>query len=856
MKRVILLLSSLVPAFTFAQFTGRVVNEKNEGIPYASVAVKNSAAGGNADSLGRFSFTAPDKFPFTLVATSVGFKPNEITIRSSGTNNVTIILEALFQTDTVVITSRRRREVLQDVPIPITVIGGTQIDESGAFNVTRVKEVIPSVQMYTSNPRNTGVNIRGIGSPFGLTNDGLDPGVGFYIDGVYMARPAVATLDFIDVEQIEVLRGPQGTLFGKNTTSGAFNIITRKPSFKPGAVFETSFGNYGFVQAKASVTGPFSRKIAGRFSFTGSQRDGTVYNQRTRRYINDINNLGFKGQVLYKPSDNVSVTFAGDFSRQRPDGYAQVVAGVVTTQRAAYRQFNAIIADLGYTLPSQNAFDRVVDHDTPWNSGNDLGGVSANVDIKLGRSTLTSTTAWRYWDWDPSNDRDFTGLQALAKSQNPSKHTNWSQEIRYAGEFSSRLSGVIGLFALGQEVKTNGTEESGNAQWRFSKSTTSSLWETPGLFEGYGIYTKASIKSLSAAAFANIDWEVVKGFHVLPGIRFNYDQKDVKYNRVARGGLDTATYNGSTADKTTLQGFKNGVYSSQAYTADADENNLTYQLTLAYRPGKRLNVFATYSTSFKPVGVNVAGLPTVNGQPALDLAVIRPEYDKHYEIGIKTTPTDNFTFNVTFHNSDIKDYQTNVQAAQLGVNRGYIANAEKVNVHGLEVDANLRANSHFSFYGALAYTDGKYKKFTNAPLPLEETGATQNGQQLAFKDVSGGPLPGISKWAGSLGGEFSTPAVFLGNVSKFFIALDGFYRSSFSSSASPSRFLNVDEYALFNGRIGFKANKGLSIYVWGRNLFDKDYHEQLLVAGGNAGHYASVPGDPGTYGITLRYAFQ
>jgi iron complex outermembrane receptor protein len=98
--------------------------------------------------------------------------------------------------------------------------------------------------------------------------------------------------------------------------------------------------------------------------------------------------------------------------------------------------------------------------------------------------------------------------------------------------------------------------------------------------------------------------------------------------------------------------------------------------------------------------------------------------------------------------------------------------------------------------------------------------------------------------------------VFLGNVSRFFIALDGFYRSSFSSSASPSAFLNVDEYALANGRIGFKANKGLSIYFWGRNLFDKDYHEQLLVAGGNAGHYASVLGDPRTYGVTLRYALQ
>ncbi|RZM17865.1 MAG: TonB-dependent receptor, partial [Pedobacter sp.] len=296
--------------------------------------------------------------------------------------------------------------------------------------------------------------------------------------------------------------------------------------------------------------------------------------------------------------------------------------------------------------------------------------------------------------------------------------------------------------------------------------------------------------------------------------------------------------------------LKNGVYSSQAYVADADETNLTYQLTLAYRPSKRLNTFATYSTSFKPVGVNVAGLPTVNGQPALDLAVIKPEYDKHYEVGVKTTLLKNLTVNVTVHNSDIKDYQTNVQAAELGVNRGYIANADKVNVKGFEADANFRANSNFSFYGAATFTEAKYVKFTNAPLPLEETGAT-----VSFKDVSGGPLPGVSKWAGSLGGEYSTPALFLGHVSRFFIGLDGFYRSSYSSSASPSAFLNIDGYTLANGRIGFKATEGLSAYIWGRNLFNKDYHEQLLVAGGNAGHYASVLGDPRTFGLTVRYSF-
>lgn len=846
MKRIILFLGFFFPVLVFAQFTGRVVNEKNEGVPYASVIVKNTTVGTTTDSIGSFTLPAIEKFPFTLVVSYTGFESEQRVIRNSDVNNIVVRLQSLYQRDTVVVTSRRRREVLQDVPIPVTVITASQVEDAGAFNVNRVKEFVPSVQLYSSNPRNTGINIRGLGSPFGLTNDGLDPGVGFYVDGVYYARPAAATFDFIDVERLEVLRGPQGTLFGKNTTSGAFNITTRKPSFTPGANFEASYGNYGYLQAKASITGALSKKFAARVSFSGTQRDGVIENIVTEKYVNDINNIGFRAQLLYKPSDNTSITLAADDSRQRPDGYAQVVAGVVQTKRAAYRQFNAIIGDLGYTLPSLNAFDRKIDHDTPWRSGNDLGGASLTLDTKIGPGTLTSTTAWRYWTWDPSNDRDFTGLQALAKSQNPAKHKNWSQEVRYAGEFSSRLSGVVGLFLIDQEVKIDGTEESGSAQWRFSQSSTSDKWKTPGLFEGYGIYTKASIKSLSAAAFANFDWEITNGLHFQPGVRFNYDKKDVDYNRIAAGGLQTTD--------STLLALKNSVYSSQSYVADADENNLTYQLTLSYRANKRINTFVTYSTSYKPVGVNVAGLPTIGGKPATDLAVIKPEDVKNIEVGVKTTPFNNFTLNLALFNTEIKDYQTNVQSPELGVNRGYIANAEKVRVRGAEVDANIKANDHFTFYGAVAYTDAKYVKFTNAPLPLEETGLSKDGVQVAFKDISGGVLPGISKWAGSLGGEFSTAAAFLGKAGKFFVAFDGYSRSSFSSSPSPSAYLNISDYTLLNGRLGFRSNNGLSVFVWGRNLLDKDYYEQLLPAGGNAGHYAGVLGDPRTYGVTLRYS--
>lgn len=844
MKYIFLAAGYLFPVLAFAQFTGRVVNENNNGIPYASVTVKKTATGTVTDSLGRFSFdTKQQSYPFSLVVSSAGYESRELLIRNGNVNNILIQLQPLYQKDTIIITSRRRREVLQNVPIPISVVTGALVEDAGAFNVNRLKELVPSVQLYSSNPRNTALNIRGQGTTYGLTNDGVEPGVGFYVDGVYYARPAAATLDFIDIERIEVLRGPQGTLFGKNTTAGAFNVITRKPGFKPGANFEVSYGNYGFIQAKAAVTGALGRKLAGRLSFSGTQRDGLIENVVTQKKTNDINNLGLRGQLLYAPSDRVELLLAGDATRQRPDGYAQVVAGVVPTQRPAYRQFEQIIADLNYNLPSRNPFDRKIDHNTTWRSGNDLGGVSLNADIKLGSGTLTSTTAWRYWKWDPSNDRDFTGLPVLTLSQAPSKHKNWSQELRYAGTFSPRLSGVFGLFAIGQNLKTDPyhTEESGAAQGRFSQSTTNPKWDTPGLFDGYGIRTISSLYTFSGAAFGQLDFAISERLHLLGGLRYNYDEKKVDFNRQTYGGMET--------DDPDLIALKKAVYTDQAFKTNTSNTNLSGLLTLAFKATSQVNTYATYSTSYKSVGLNLGGLPTENGEVMLSLATIKPEYVQHLELGIKTTPIPGTTLNLTIYNTNISDYQAQVQTAEVGVNRGYLANAEKVRIRGIEFDGNTRLSGHFSAYGALAYTEGIYVSFKNAPVPLEETGASS-----AFKDISGGSLPGISRWTASLGGEFTAPTVFWGKAGKFFIAADGYYRSGFSSSASPSKYLNIEGYTLLNARIGFRVSgNGLSAFLWSRNLLNKDYFEQLLPAAGNAGHFAAVLGDPRTFGITLRY---
>ncbi|MDI9861791.1 TonB-dependent receptor [Flectobacillus roseus] len=825
-----------------ATVSGKIVDSKtNEPLIGAAVQIKGTTNGSTTDVNGDFSLITGQKLPFSVIISFVGYLKKEVVITA---DKAEIKLdEDVSQLADVVVSSRRRQEAVQDIPIPIAVIRGAAAEDAGAFNVNRLKELVPTVQLYASNARNTTLNIRGLGSTFGLTNDGIDPGVGFYVDGVYYARPAATALDFVDIERVEVLRGPQGTLFGKNTTAGAFNITTREASFTPSASFELSYGNYGYIQAKGSISGPINKQLAARLSFSGTQRDGLLYNTKTQQNMNDINNLGTRGQLLYTPSEKVKITLIGDYTAQKPNGYGWPVAGVVTTKRAAYRQFNAIIADLNYKLPYSSAFERVVDLDTPSKADNSLGGVSANADIKIGNGTLTSTTAWRFWKWTPLNDRDYTGLPIFTISSGNSVHDQWSQELRYSGKVADNLSGVIGVFGLWQDLKSDPvqTEEAGSAQWRFAQSSTSALWKTPGLFDNFGIRTTNRIQSTSLAAFAQVDWAVNDKIHVLPGLRYNYDKKVANYKRETYGGLQTTD--------AALLALKNAVYTNQAFDTEVSESNVSGQLTLQYKASKNVNAYGTYAISYKPVGINIGGLPTANGQVLIDLAKVKPEGVTHYELGVKTRPTANSFLNIVVFNDDIKDYQTQVQTPEPGVNRGYLANAEKVQVRGVEVEGNVRL-THFTFNGSIAYTDGKYVSFTNAPVPLEEVGGAQ-----AFKDVSGGDLPGISKWTGSFGAEATTKGVFFGLKGNYFVAADVYFRSKFSSSPSPSQYLNIEGYSLLNGRLGFRASNGISIYVWGRNLANTDYYEQLLAAPGSAGQYAGILGDPRTYGVTLRYSF-
>ena len=839
----------LLPAAAMAQsgtstISGVVKDSSGAPAPGATIVIASGTARvveAVSDEQGAFRASALSPGQYRLETTLTGFETavRQVVLAADQVLTVDVTLTPAGLTDAVVVTARRSEEIAQDVPIALSVLSGRQIENSGAFNVNRLQQVAPTIQFYTTNQRNSFLNIRGLGLPFGLANDGIEVGVGMYVDGVFHSRPAAATLDFVDVERLEVLRGPQGTLFGKNTTAGALNITTRAPNFsRKEADFELSYGSLDFVQFKGSITGPLTDKIAGRLSFSITDREGTLTNVRTGEDVNTLNNNGVRGQLRFLPSSGLSVTLAGDYTRQRPNGFAPVVAGIAPTRRPANRQFPQIAADLGYALPSTNPFERVIDTDTQWQGQQDYGGASLTADWQLGHGLLTAIASWRSWKWGPSNDRDFTGLPVTVISGAPSLQDQWTQEIRYAGEVSSNLDYVVGLFGFQQTLDGSITLESGSAAARWNLNPSSAGWDTPGLLDGYGQRATVAMRNTSAALFGQLQWRLTDRLRVLPGLRYNYDRKEGDYDQSVYGGLQTTN--------SSLISLQRSIYAPAAYKADVSDNNLSGQLTVTYEVSEAVSSYATYATAFKSVGLNVAGgLPIIpaTGLPDPTAAIVRPEDERHVEFGVKTSPFPGVTANVSVYNTDVKDYQTTVFGGDPSALRGYLANAEKVRVRGVEFDGTARLSSRLLLYTAATFADGKNLVFTKAPAALEDTGGP------AFVDISGSDLAGLSRWAFSLGADYGVP---VGEGREITAGFDSSYRTSFSSNPTPSQYLVIDGYGLLNTRIGFRKANAWSVTLWARNLLDKNYYEMLNPVGGNTGIYVGFLGDPRTFGVTLR----
>ena len=745
----------------------------------------------------------------------------------------------------IIVSARRRDESAQDVPIALSVIGSETLEATGNYSLTQIQQIVPSLQVFSFNPRNTNINIRGLGSNVALTNDGLENGVGFYVDNVYYGRPGQSQFDLVDLQQIEVLRGPQGTLFGKNTTSGAINITSKKPSFDPEFSGEASVGDYGYYQLRASASGGLiDDLLAIRLSGSVTERRGFLYNVTQNERAQDYSNWSVRGQLLLTPATDLELRIIGDFSRQKQNHVLNIFAGyfgtydngAVITNNFAQRAARFP----GYAFPTIDPFARRGEADGHYQSNMDGYGLSGQVDWDLGAAKLTSITAYRWWDWNPANDADSTSLPIITKAQQANRQRQFSQEIRLASDTGGAVDYVVGAYYFWQIINGKGATAYGPA---------AALWNIPTVptavgnaaLNGFAANSTSDPRTRSYALFGQVDWKVSDALTLTGGLRYTHEKKDGSFNQYHVAGVDLSTL--APAVATAALAIRNQFNPVTAYTTGFSDNSLSGLVTLSWKFSDDALAYATYSRGNKSGGLNLTNLPA-----GIDPDV-EPEKVDSYELGIKSQWLDKaVTLNLSGFWTEIRDYQTAItEQVPNTVNvRQYIANIPGVRSRGVEADLTAAPTERVSFYASAAYADTTYSDYPNAPQAPERLNLG------AIQDLTGYQLPGVPKFTYTLGGDVSAP---LGDLGGREIALYGHadysHRSSFNTSSSDSRYADVPAYGIANARIGIRTDDGFfDLSIWARNLFDKDYFQTLSAA--NTGIVTALIGEPRTIGATLR----
>jgi iron complex outermembrane receptor protein len=724
----------------------------------------------------------------------------------------------------VVITARHRTEDPQKVPVAVSVLTDQFIAKTNTLDIEQIAQLEPSVQFSFFNARNANINIRGLGNNVGLANDGLEPGVGFYVDGVYYARPAGATFDLVDLDQVEVLRGPQGTLFGKNTTAGAIDITTKAPTFTPEAIGEITGGNYGTFQAKADLSGPLvADKLAARLSFATNEHNGYLTNIYDGKGSDAERDLNLRAQVLYTPNSDIKVRIIGDYNRQISNCCDEVLAGIVRPPNG--KNFTTLAESFGYT-PVVDPFNREADTNSQIQARQEQGGVSAQVDWALPGATLTSISAWRFWNWWPANDSDYTPLSVLTEAQNGDKEDQYSQELRIASTGVHKLDYVGGLYFFDEQIHALGGSHYGNAASAFLLGAA-----VPSVVaNGYDLDFNSYYFTKSYAAYGQATWHVIPRLNITGGLRYTYDQKNGSFDQVASGG---ATLPGS------LQPLRNALGTSDVFTVNYSQGNLSGLATVSYQLTPDILTYVTYARGNKSGGLNLTQLP-----PGAS-SVIAPETIDSVEGGAKTAFFDHrLILNADLFWENDTNYQANLYNSALG--KQYLSNVPKVRSQGVEIDAQAQPINHVSLYGSLTYDDAVYASYANGVCGLENI-------TLSHCNLSGAPLAGVPRWAASAGGEVSQPLKLGSHEAETYLGVDYSFRSSLYSASTDSIYSRLPSLNLVNARLGLRsANGRWDAYVFARNLLNKSYFLFIAPGVGNTGALDGELGDPRTFGVTLR----
>jgi outer membrane receptor protein involved in Fe transport len=772
----------------------------------------------------------------------------------------------------IMVTASKRPKGLQESPVAVSVVSSKAIEQAKVMDIDDLQTLVPTLRV-TPLQRSTNTNfaIRGFGN--GTNNTGIEPSVGVFIDGVYRSRAAAQIGDLPRLQQIEVLSGPQSTLFGKNASAGVISVTTREPAYYQEGKIEAGIGNFNQKVMKGYYTNGITDNLA--FSMSGgfNTRDGYTESVSGLDDVNNKDRWNVRGQALFEPTEDVKLRLIADYSKIE-EACCTVENSINGPTTAAVRALGGMDLDETSSFAYQSALNS-----DPINNVKD-GGVSLQIDVDFDGYSFTSISAMRNNESDFMNDVDYTTLDILTEGGYTDIDT-MTQEFRLTSTGERTLEWMFGAYLFHEEVTTGDTLYYGN-DIRNYFDVLMAAGGAPGLLGGvegvYGLDPGTFFSNASAVSsdfeqdndayslFASFDYHINDQFTAIFGVSYTNDQKEVtiaQNNTDVFSSLDLATEPtlfgvpiGSIPTLApavpTLQslqflppmlGLPNGVENNKT-----DDSKTTWSLRLSYELNDNINVFATAATGFKASSWNLSrySSPFASDQAALATAGIEqpnqvyggryasPEEAKVYEIGIKTQ-FENGSFNATLFDQTIEGFQSSIF-----IGTGYVlANAGKQSTQGLEFDSNYNLTDDWSFTLAGTFLDPVYDSFEGASGLDGPT------------DLSGEKPAGIHEVSITAGVVYNFEVF---NGADGYVRADYLYESDVKVAENTPESLSR-EVNTVNASTGLAFDNGLSVQLWVRNLTNDEYLLSAFPPPIQAGSFNGYPNQPRTFGANFSYQF-
>jgi len=797
----------------------------------------------------------------------------------------------------IVVTAQKREEQLQNVPISIIVASAQLLQDTGSRDIKELQLVVPGLTVTsTSNEALTTARIRGIGTVG--DNTGLESSVGIVIDGVYRPRNGVGFGDLGELERIEVLKGPQGTVFGKNTTAGVINVVTVRPSMATEFGGELTVGNYGQFGASAMLNLSNEESAAFRLYAVGRERDGFLDVENgngPRTSDEDVTQdfYSFRAQMLFEPTESVDINFAADFTERNEE----CCAGVTLIRGPTAAIVDALAPDSGVAAVA-DPFDRVAYSNRGTESEIDDSGLSADLNWItpwLNEATLTSITAYRDWQTINGADLDYSTADIWYRDFGPDQASDgfrtWTQELRFTGS-TERFDWMGGLFYANEDLARNGqtllgsayepylstallgrvaggfppgTVNTANAATFFSQATGLPYGTS---FVGDASDDRYDQNSKSLAFFTNNTWHATDALDLTLGLRYTSEEKEVDSRfRNPNGALgcaaalaNPARVGGALAARgvpvgalgatvPTVIGFMclpwaNPLFANRNTHQELDEDEWSGTLKAAYRWNDTVMTYLSGARGYKAGGFNLDRVQSSNGTTSGAAGIVPVtdtsfpgEFVDSYELGAKTTWLDgNLLLNGALFWQDYEDFQLNSFLGTTFV----VRSVPEVTSRGVDVDLQWQTGLEgLLVQGGLTYADTEYgdDALPDADLFLLP------GSRLSFA-----PL-----WSGSAAATYEVD-VFDSLVARFNIAAK--YASEYNTGSDLDPQKLQDAYTVVNARIGLGSrDRSWMLELWAQNLTDEEYIQVGFDAPLQTGSWNAFLAAPRTYGLTLRAFF-